>query len=164
MTQSILCGLKNFVKITLMSQQFPENAFWGVFPQKLKTATKNSGKRSNPLLFGKNRLPCHFGQLDSCIKIENAHIFETVRDRAISIKGSTHRVLTVIRHFGAKIIFPPFLVAILNFCIKHEHIFIPETDRAKYGRKMIFSKKWRMTLCIPCGPEISLKSLSYTIF
>ena len=38
------------------------------------------------------------------------------------------------------------------------------TMTAKNGRKMIFGKKWQMTLCIPCRPKIFIEiSLSRTV-
>ena len=85
-------------------------------------------------IFPKNLFPMPFlaAFLNFCIKCKKAFISETVRDRAISTKFLTHRVSAEFTgNFSQKIFFPPFLVAILNFCIKHK-TFILEIvhDRA----------------------------------
>ena len=58
-------------------------------------------------------------------------ILETERARAISTKFLIPGDLQILLATFAKIVFPPLLVAILNFCIIHKHVFILEMERAR---------------------------------
>ena len=79
------------------------------------------------------------------------------RDRAISMKSLTHRVSAECTgNFSQKNDFPPFLVAILNFCVKHKNAFISETERDR----MISTKCLTHRVPLKSVGDFSQKSFS----
>ena len=68
--------------------------------------------------------------MNFCVKCKNTFVSETVRDRVILTKFLTPRVSAESpSDFSPKIVFPPFLAAILNFSIKCKNAFISEMER-----------------------------------
>ena len=98
--------------------------------------------------------------LNFCLKHKSVSISETVRDRVILTKFSTHRVYVVYWRLSPKITFPPFLAAILNFCVKHKSAFILETvrdsdfDEIFYPQGIVMGY-WRLFAKITFRPHLA---------